>query len=74
MPPRRGEKIKMRRGWTQPDKRPKGLGTPSPLTHRALPLRTASASAAAGTASLFRLCSLEKGAERNNRGAGRKRE
>lgn len=55
------EGIRMRKGWVQLDTRPRqGLGTPSPLPHRALPLRTAPGSAT-GPAFLNRLCGIEKG-------------
>ena len=57
----RGERIRMRRGWTRPDTQPKGVGTPSPLRHRALPLRSASDSAAEDPAFLHRLCGIQKG-------------
>lgn len=60
-PPTAGERIRMRRGWTQPDSRPKRSETPSPLPHRALPLSTAPDTSATGPASLVRLCGIENG-------------
>lgn len=55
------KRIRMRKGWVQLDTRPtQGLRTPSPLPHRALPLRTAPGSAT-GPALLNRLCGIEKG-------------
>lgn len=69
-----GERISLRRLWNQLDPRPKRLGTPSPLPHRAHPFGTASDSSAAGPPFLARLSRIENRRKRAVAGWGGRRE